>query len=136
MHDVVVVGGGISGLVAAHRLHAQGADVAVLEASGRVGGRVWTPTAAGVRFEAGGEGSGLRCADGAGGFAERVAAGLGDRVLLGRPAGAVRATGGGVEVVSPGDAPVTAGRAIVAVPLHARARIRGLRPTPIGRYGM
>src|SRR5436190_14015766 len=55
MHDVVVVGGGISGLVAAHRLHAQGADVAVLEASGRVGGRVWTPTAAGVRFEAGGE---------------------------------------------------------------------------------
>ena len=260
MHDVVVVGAGISGLVAAHRLHAEGVDVAVLEAAGRVGGRVWTPTVAGVRFEAGGEavdlvnetlrsvaaevgtglrdsevgwgdhgpvpvtwrvggrafaraegaylrlgeeldrlgaepgpaedvltvagwltaegasaheravcetaiaitastvplrqmslralavkhaarsgagdGSELRFADGAGGFAERIAAGLGDRVLLGRPAAAVRATAGGVEVDSPGGAPVGAGRAIVAVPLHARARIRGLRPTPIGRYGV
>jgi len=83
-----------------------------------------------------GDGSELRFADGAGGFAERIAAGLGDRVLLGRPAGAVRATAGGVEVDSPGGAPVGAGRAIVAVPLHARARIRGLRPTPIGRYGV
>ena len=43
MHDAVVVGAGISGLVAAHRLRADGADVAVLEASGRVGGRVWSP---------------------------------------------------------------------------------------------
>jgi monoamine oxidase len=259
MHDAVVVGAGISGLVAAHRLRAEGADVVVLEASGRVGGRVWTPTAAGVRFEAGGEavdlvnetlrtvagevgaelrdsdvgwgdhgplpvswhvggrtfaraegaylrlgaeldrlggeaeaddvltvadwlseegasaeeravcetaiaitastvplrqmslralavkhaarsgagdGSELRFADGAGGFAERIADGLGDRVLLGRPAGAVRATGDGVEVESPGGPPVRAGRAIVAVPLHARAHIRGPRPTPIGRYGV
>jgi monoamine oxidase len=83
-----------------------------------------------------GDGSELRFADGAGGFAERIAAGLGDRVLLGRPAAAVRATAGGVEVDSPGGAPVGAGRAIVAVPLHARARIRGLCPTPIGRYGV
>jgi monoamine oxidase len=260
MHDAVVVGAGISGLVAAHRLHAEGADVVVLEASGRVGGRVWTPTAAGVRFEAGGEavdlanatlrtvagevgaelrdsevgwgdhgpvpvtwhvggrtfaraegaylrlgdeldrlgaeaaagddtltvanwlaaegasaheravcetaiantastvplrqmslralavkhaarsgvgdGSELRFADGAGGFAERVAAGLGDRLLLGRPVVALRATGDGVEVESPGGVPVRAGRAIVAAPLHARAHIRGLRPTPVGRYGV
>ena len=55
MHDVAVVGGGISGLVAAHRLRSEGADVVVLEGAGRVGGRVWTPTVAGVRFEAGGE---------------------------------------------------------------------------------
>jgi len=41
MHDAVVVGAGISGLVAAHRLRAEGADVVVVEASGRVGGRVW-----------------------------------------------------------------------------------------------
>src|SRR6185312_4639821 len=259
MHDAVVVGAGISGLVAAHRLQAEGADVVVLEASGRVGGRVWTPTAAGVRFEAGGEavdrvnealrtvagevgaelrdsevgwgdhgpvpvrwhvggrtfaraegaylrlgaelerlgdeaeaddtltvdgwltaegasaqeravcetaiaitastvplrqmslralavkhaarsgagdGSELRFTDGAGGFAERIADGLGSGVLLGRPAGAVRATADGVEVDSPGGAPVRAGRAIVAVPLHARARIRGLRATPVGRYGV
>jgi hypothetical protein len=39
-------------------------------------------------------------------------------------------------VESPSGAPIRAGRAIVAVPLHARARIRGLRPTPVGRYGM
>ena len=260
MHDAVVVGAGISGLVAAHRLHAEGADVVVLEGSGRVGGRVWTPTAAGVRFEAGGEavdlvnetlrtvagevgaelrdsevgwgdhgpvpvtwhvggrtfaraagaylrlgdeldrlgaeaapaddsltvadwlaaegapaheravcetaiaitaatvplrlmslralavkhaarsgagdGSELRFADGAGGFADRIAAGLGDRVLLGRPAGAIRATADGVEVESPGGGPVRAGRAIIAVPLHARAHIRGLRATPVGRYGV
>jgi glycine/D-amino acid oxidase-like deaminating enzyme len=260
MHDVVVVGAGISGLVAAHRLRAEGADVVVLEASGRVGGRVWSPTAAGVRFEAGGEavdlvnetlrtvagevgaelresdvgwgdhgpvpvtwhvagrrfaraegpylrlgdelerlgaetgpgddvltvegwltaqgasaheravcetaiavtastvplremslralavkhaarsgagdGSELRFADGAGGFAERIADRLGERLLLGRPAGAVRAGVDGVEVESPGGPPVRAGCAIVAVPLHARARIRGLRPTRAGRYGV
>jgi len=260
MHDAVVVGAGVSGLVAAHRLRAEGADVVVVEASGRVGGRVWSPTAAGVRFEAGGEavdlvnetlrtvagevgadlrdsevgwgdhgpvpvtwhvggrtfaraegaylrlgdeldrlggraepvddiltvadwltaagasaqeravcetavaitastvplrlmslralavkhaarsgagdGSELRFADGAGGFAERIAAGLGERVVLGRAAGAVRATSRGVEVDAPGGPPVRAGRAVVAVPLHARARIRGLRPTPAGRYGV
>jgi monoamine oxidase len=260
MHDAVVVGAGISGLVAAHRLRADGADVAVLEASGRVGGRVWSPTVAGVRFEAGGEavdlvnetlravaaqvgaelresevgwgdhgpvpvtwhvggrafaraggaylrlgdvlerlgpepepaddeltvgdwltavgasaheravcetgiaitastvplrlmslralavkqaarrgagdGSELRFADGAGGFAERVAAGLGHRLLRGRPAAAVRASGDGVEVEAPGGPPVRARRAIVAVPLHARARIGGLRPAPVGRYGI
>jgi monoamine oxidase len=259
MHDVAVVGGGISGLVAAHRLRAEGADVVVLEAAGRVGGRVWTPAVAGVRFEAGGEavdlvnaalrkvagevgaelrdsevgwgdhgpvpvtwhvggrtfaraqgaylrlgeelerlgtepeaddeltvagwltaqgasaheravcetaiavtastvplrlmslralavkhaarsgagdGSELRFADGAGGFAERIAAGLGDRVLLGRPAAAVRAAGDGVEVHAPGGPPVRARRVVVAVPLHARARIAGLRPPPPGRYGV
>jgi len=39
--DAAVVGAGISGLSAAHRLHALGfRDVLVLEASGRVGGKV------------------------------------------------------------------------------------------------
>jgi monoamine oxidase len=259
MHDVAVVGAGISGLVAANRLRAEGADVVVLEAAGRVGGRVWTPTVAGVRFEAGGEavdlangtlravagevgaelrdsetgwgdhgpaavawhvggrtftraegayvrleaelerlgaegeaedvltvdgwlsahgasaheravcetaiaitastvplrlmslralavkqaarsgaGAGyeLRFADGAGGFAERIAAGLGDRVLLGRPAAAVREADGGVRIDAPGGPPVRARRAVVAVPLHARALIAGLRPPPAGRYGV
>lgn len=260
MHDVVVVGAGLSGLTAAHRLAAAGADVCALEAGDRVGGRVWTPEAHGVRFEAGGEavdlvnaallrvagevgaelrrsevgwgdhgpapvawhvagrrfdraqgaylrlgaelerlgadpgdpgddrtaddwlrdegagafdravcetgyaitastvplramsmhalavkhaaragagdGSELRFRDGAGGFAERIAARLGERVRLRRRVSAVETANGGVAVSSPGAEPVRARRAIVAVPLHARRRIAGLRRTPLGRYGV
>jgi monoamine oxidase len=55
MHDAVVVGAGISGLTAAHRLAADGADVVVVEAGARVGGRVWSPAGPGGRWEAGGE---------------------------------------------------------------------------------
>jgi monoamine oxidase len=260
MHDVAVVGAGISGLTAAHRLAASGADVVVVEAGDRVGGRVWTPEAHGVRFEAGGEavdlantalrrvaaevgaglrpsevgwgdhgpvpvgwyvagrrfdraveayrrlcgelerrgsaegagadtltvdawlrddgaggfdrsvcetavavtastvplrlmslqalavknaarggpgdGSELRFADGAGGFAARIAAGLGAGVQLRRRVGAVRVRNGSVVVEAPGAEPVTARRGLVAVPLHARARISGLRRDPVGRYGV
>jgi monoamine oxidase len=55
VHDAVVVGAGISGLTAAHRLAAAGADVVVVEAGARVGGRVWSPAGPGGRWEAGGE---------------------------------------------------------------------------------
>jgi monoamine oxidase len=40
--DTVVIGAGYSGLAAALRLHDLGIDVMVLEASGRVGGRIWS----------------------------------------------------------------------------------------------
>ncbi len=40
--DVVIVGGGLSGLVSALRLKQSGRSVLVLEASPRLGGRVWT----------------------------------------------------------------------------------------------
>jgi monoamine oxidase len=260
VHDAVVIGAGISGLAAAHRLAAEGKDVVVLEAADRVGGRAWTPTVAGVSFEAGGEavdlantalrdlaaeigadlrpsavgwgdhgpvpvmwhvggrrferaggaylrlqeeltrlgstpgpdedpmtvddwlradgagaheravcetavavtaatvplrlmslralarkhaaragpgdGSELRFGDGAGGFAQRIADRLGERVQLLRPAAHVRLGVRSVEVSSPDGPPVSARHAVVAVPLHARARIGGLRRDPIGRYGV
>ncbi len=42
MHDVVVIGAGIAGLAAAEKLIARGADVVVVEARTRAGGRVHT----------------------------------------------------------------------------------------------
>jgi monoamine oxidase len=55
---VVVVGAGLAGLVAARELSKQGADVRVLEARDRVGGRIWTLRGSGwehFSVEAGGE---------------------------------------------------------------------------------
>jgi len=52
--DAVVVGAGIAGLSAAHRLHALGfRDLLVLEASGRVGGKVSAVEVAGRSVDAG-----------------------------------------------------------------------------------
>ena len=39
-HSVVVIGGGVSGLAAARLLQATGHDVLVVEATGRLGGRI------------------------------------------------------------------------------------------------
>ena len=52
---VVVIGGGIAGLAAAHRLLAGGSDVTVLEASDRVGGKLLPGRIAGVRVDLGAE---------------------------------------------------------------------------------
>jgi polyamine oxidase len=50
---VVVVGAGIAGLAAARRLADEGVRVTVLEARGRIGGRMWTDTSLGVPIDLG-----------------------------------------------------------------------------------
>ncbi|MFC3574714.1 protoporphyrinogen oxidase [Streptomyces yaanensis] len=52
---VVVIGGGIAGLAAAHRLLERGVRVTVLEASDRVGGKLLPGEIAGVRVDLGAE---------------------------------------------------------------------------------
>ncbi|MER6969064.1 FAD-dependent oxidoreductase, partial [Streptomyces halstedii] len=52
---VVVVGGGIAGLAAAHRLLGRGFRVTVLEASDRLGGKLLTGEIAGARVDLGAE---------------------------------------------------------------------------------
>jgi len=52
---VVVIGGGIAGLAAAHRLLGRGARVTVLEASDRVGGKLLPGEIAGARVDLGAE---------------------------------------------------------------------------------
>ena len=51
--DVVIVGAGLAGLAAANTLHRAGRDVAVLEASDGVGGRVRTDVVDGFRLDRG-----------------------------------------------------------------------------------
>ena len=53
--DTVVVGAGVTGLTAAHRLVQGGQDVLVLEARDRVGGRLRTETHHDSDFEIGGQ---------------------------------------------------------------------------------
>ncbi|WP_344293716.1 FAD-dependent oxidoreductase, partial [Streptomyces synnematoformans] len=52
---VVVIGGGIAGLAAAHRLLARGARVTLLEAGTRLGGKLYASEDAGVPADLGAE---------------------------------------------------------------------------------
>ena len=52
---VAVIGAGLAGLAAASELAGRGAEVTVLEARDRVGGRVWSESFAGVTVERGAE---------------------------------------------------------------------------------
>ncbi|MEZ5972711.1 MAG: NAD(P)/FAD-dependent oxidoreductase [Hyphomonadaceae bacterium] len=55
MLDVAIIGGGIAGCYCADRLVTQGGSVALFEASGRIGGRLWSaPLAGGGLAEIGG----------------------------------------------------------------------------------
>lgn len=55
IHDAIVVGAGLSGLVCARRLAAAGAEVLVIEARDRVGGRLHTGSLAGQVIDLGGQ---------------------------------------------------------------------------------
>ena len=50
---ILVVGAGIAGLAAATELKGKGAEVVVLEAQDRIGGRLWTDRSLGLAFEIG-----------------------------------------------------------------------------------
>jgi len=53
MHDVIIIGAGVSGLATAWRLETAGLDVCVVEARARVGGRTWSSRLAGANFDLG-----------------------------------------------------------------------------------
>lgn len=53
--DAIVIGAGLSGLAAAHRLYAAGKRVRVIEARERVGGRTWTVDFIGGPVDLGGQ---------------------------------------------------------------------------------
>jgi monoamine oxidase len=54
-HDVLIVGGGVSGVAAAVALVGRGVDAALVEARPRLGGRIATDDVAGLSVETGGE---------------------------------------------------------------------------------
>ena len=80
--DVAVVGGGITGLVAAHRLSTMGAKVVMVEKSSRLGGKVMTEQADGFLIESGPD----SFVSGKASVIELAAElGLADRVISSRP---------------------------------------------------
>jgi monoamine oxidase len=55
MHDVLIIGAGAAGLIAAKTLHTAGFDVAVCEGRDRIGGRIRTERRGGKTIELGAE---------------------------------------------------------------------------------
>ncbi|MFF3285829.1 protoporphyrinogen oxidase [Streptomyces sp. NPDC003023] len=121
---VVVVGGGIAGLAAAHRLLASGVRVTLLEATDRVGGKLRSGEIEGVRVDLGAESMLARRTEGTG-LARAV--GLGDR--LEPPATAISAvwTQGALRPMPKGH--------VMGVPGDASALAGLLSPEGLARIG-
>ncbi|MEU7134188.1 protoporphyrinogen oxidase [Streptomyces sp. NPDC046261] len=133
---VVVIGGGISGLAAAHRLLEGGARVTVLEASGRLGGKLRAGEIAGMPVDLGAESMLARRPEA---VALARAVGLGDRL---RPPsatamiwsrGELRPLPTGHMMGVPGDlGALTASGVLSAEGLARIARDEELPPTELG----
>ncbi|WP_327113259.1 protoporphyrinogen oxidase [Streptomyces sp. NBC_01341] len=131
----VVIGGGIAGLAAAHRLLDSGLRVTVLEATGRVGGKLMTGEIAGTRVDLGAESMLARRPEAVG---LAVAAGLGDRLQPPATAtasvwtrGALRPMPKGHVMGVPGD-PAALGELLSPEGLARIAEERDLTPTAVG----
>ncbi|MFI1799592.1 protoporphyrinogen oxidase [Streptomyces sp. NPDC020379] len=134
---VVVIGGGISGLAAAHRLVTGGARVTLLEASGRLGGKLHAGEIAGVPVDLGAESMLARRPEAVGlaravGLAERLqppataTAGIWTR-------GSLRPMPKGHMMGVPGDlAPLAASGVLSEEGLARVARDAELPPTEVG----
>jgi protoporphyrinogen/coproporphyrinogen III oxidase len=134
---VLVVGAGISGLAAAHRLLTGGARVTVLEASGRLGGKLYAGEIAGVPVDLGAESMLARRPE-AVDLARAV--GLGDRLQPPATATASLWTRGGLRPMPkghvmgvPGDpAPLAASGVVSDEGLARIAQERRLPPAELG----
>ncbi|MEU1804883.1 protoporphyrinogen oxidase [Streptomyces sp. NPDC019937] len=133
----VVIGGGISGLAAAHRLRTGGARVTVLEASGRLGGKLRSGEIEGVTVDLGAESMLARRPEA---VELARAVGLGERLQPPATAtaalwtrGALRPMPKGHVMGVPGDlAPLAASGVISDEGLARIAREAELPPTPVG----
>ncbi|WP_405900492.1 protoporphyrinogen oxidase [Streptomyces sp. NBC_00727] len=132
---VVVIGGGIAGLAAAHRLVGAGLGVTVLEATDRLGGKLMTGEIAGVQVDLGAESMLARRPE-AVGLARAV--GLGDRLQPPATAtaalwtrDALRPMPKGHVMGVPGD-PSVLGEVLSPEGLARIARDRELPPTAVG----
>ncbi|MYY03817.1 MULTISPECIES: protoporphyrinogen oxidase [unclassified Streptomyces] len=132
---VVVIGGGIAGLAAAHRLVGAGLGVTLLEATDRLGGKLMTGEVAGVRVDLGAESMLARRPE-AVGLARSV--GLGDRLQPPATAtaalwtrDALRPMPKGHVMGVPGD-PSVLGDVLSPEGLARIAQERDLTPTAVG----
>ncbi|MFF4081042.1 protoporphyrinogen oxidase [Streptomyces sp. NPDC001777] len=132
---VVVIGGGIAGLTAAHRLLGAGLRVTLLEATERLGGKLMTGEVAGARVDLGAESMLARRPEA---VALARAVGLGDR--LQPPAtttasvwtrDALRPMPKGHVMGVPGD-PAALAEVLSPEGLARIAQERDLTPTPVG----